>query len=430
MLYAAPAMAGSRSRLLVREVEVMGPDAYLEQSRDRIVLSPATVAWAMKRARNERLSLVFAHTHPGSDAPRFSPVDDAGERELMPTVFRRIPDRPHGALVLGDQGYAARLRSTPDEAELVRRIDEVGSDLRLHEAADDSLPVLPLGFGGTAPAIDERFDRSVRALGVAGQRLLGRLRVGIVGLGGTGSVVAEQLAYLGVRDFVLLDPDSIELSNTNRVIGSAGRVGTPKVESAAALIRQANPDAAVTPVRGVVHVAREGETLLACDVIFSCTDTHGSRAVINQIAYQYLIPAFDVGIRIDAPGGAVTSINGRAQMLAPGLPCLLCQGLLDPEEVRRDLMSEEQRRRDPYIVGEPEPQPAVISLNSTVASLAVTMALGALTPLPLPARHQLYLADRGVVRQATGRPLDDCIVCSRSGALARGDLWPLPWRLG
>lgn len=429
ILYAAPALADARLRLLVRDVEVIGPDGCLEQEIDRVVLSPLVVARAMKRARLEGLSLIFAHSHPFSQAPSFSEVDDAGERELMPTVFRQLPDRPHGTLVIGVDGYAARIRVTPDKAMRVAQIDEIGPQVVFHHARDKSHfgQPLPLGYSAVAPR--EMFDRNVRAFGEAGQRLLERLRVGVVGLGGTGSVVVEQLAYLGFSNFLLLDPDVIETTNTNRVVGSVGKVGIAKVESAAALIRQIRPGATINAIQGAIHIAHAAAPILQADLIFNCTDTHGSRAVINQIAYQYLIPAFDVGIRIDALDGAVQRITGRAQMLAPGLPCLLCQELLDPEEVRRDLLSEDERERDPYIVGAREPQPAVISLNSTVASLAVTMALGALTTLPLPARHQLYLADRGVVRQAMGNPREDCIVCSTKGALGRGNTWSLPWRL-
>src|SRR5439155_306371 len=118
----------------------------------------------------------------------------------------------------------------------------------------------------------------------------------------------------------------------------------------------------------------------------------------------------------------------RAQLLAPGLPCLVCHKLLDPEAVRRDLLSEDERANDPYIVGAAEPQPSVISLNTTIASLAVTMFLSAVTGLEVAPRHQIYLAQRGTVRAVESQPEPNCVVCSLREALARGDLWPLPWR--
>jgi hypothetical protein len=248
-------------------------------------------------------------------------------------------------------------------------------------------------------------------------------------LGGTGSLVAEQLAYLGVRSFVMLDPDSVEESNTNRVIGSAGRIGVPKVRVAAEVMRSVRSDIAVEAIEGVVHRALDGRPLLGTDFIFCCTDSHGSRAVVNQLAYQYVIPTIDLGIRLDASADRLERVTGRVQMLAPGIACLLCQDLLDSEEVRRDLLSDEERARDSYIVGAHQPQPAVITFNGVVASLATTMFLAAVTGIPLSARHQLYLGERGVVKAAEVTPRPDCIVCSRRGALARGDTWRMPWRL-
>jgi hypothetical protein len=147
------------------------------------------------------------------------------------------------------------------------------------------------------------------------------------------------------------------------------------------------------------------------------------------LAYQYLVPCIDIGIRIDADEGRIKSMAGRVQMLAPTLSCLQCNGFLDPEMVRRDLMSDVERAQDRYIVGDPQPQPAVISLNSTASSLAVTMFLAAVIGFPMKARNQNYIIGEGAVRGVAAEPLKDCIVCSASrGALAKGDSWPMIWR--
>ena len=58
----------------------------------------------------------------------------------------------------------------------------------------------------------------------------GDLTVGIVGCGGTGSAVAEQLARLGVRRFILTDPDTLSASNVTRVYGST-RPGSARGKS-------------------------------------------------------------------------------------------------------------------------------------------------------------------------------------------------------
>ncbi len=63
------------------------------------------------------------------------------------------------------------------------------------------------------------FDRQIRAFGKEGQQLISRLKVGIVGLGGTGSLIAEGLARLGVERFILVDADRVEETNRNRLLG-------------------------------------------------------------------------------------------------------------------------------------------------------------------------------------------------------------------
>jgi hypothetical protein len=204
-------------------------------------------------------------------------------------------------------------------------------------------------------------------------------------------------------------------------------VGRRKVDIASANVeRISGGRVGVSTIPGNVTFRATAVHLLDCDFVFSCTDTHGSRAVVNQLAYQYLLPAIDMGIRIDAAGGRVTSMAGRTQMLAPGLACLQCQNLLDPEEVRRDLMTSAERIADPYIVGAPQPQPAVISLNATVASLSVTMFLAAVTGMPISARRLNYRIGESIVKPVEVQPTPNCVVCSSSrGALAKGDSWPM-----
>jgi molybdopterin-synthase adenylyltransferase len=419
LLLAGRAGSGDQTRLLVREYFQVPSESYQAQERLRAVIDPSFIMPLLKRARKEGLSLVLTHTHPFAEEAQFSPVDDEGERVLIPSLFARTGDCPHGALVLTSKDCSARIWTQAGaEPRYLAPVVEVGRDVRIHEPNHSR-----------SVAISHRYDRSVRAFGAEGQATLASLSVGIIGLGGIGSVVAEQLAHLGVGRLLLLDPDAIEETNLNRVVGAARKdIGRSKVEVAAEAARWVNPQVETTAIQGDVIVSNDARHMLSSDFLFCCTDSHGSRAVINQIAYQYVIPTIDLGVRIQVRASAVESVTGRVQMLAPGLPCLVCDELLDPEEVRRDLLSGEARARDPYIVGAAEPQPAVISLNGAVASLGVTMMLSAVTGLPVAARHQLVLFNKGVVRAAAADPSPECVVCSLRGVLARGDTWPMAGR--
>jgi molybdopterin-synthase adenylyltransferase len=398
-------------RLLVREIQWPLSADYSRRARLEAELTPDFVARVTKRARREKSAMVFVHSHPGSVAPRFSIIDDEGERHLSAFLGHRHPDLVHAAVVISQGGARARRLGGGEDIRIIsvgsRR--EVIFDPATHESS-----------------VSERFDRQVRAFGIDGQRTLEQLRIAIVGLGGTGSIVAQQLVHLGVRNFILVDPDVIEATNLNRVPhASPADIGKPKTEVAARYIRQVAKDSRIKCIEGDVIEKKIAGELTDADLLFGCTDSHGSRAVMQQVAYQYLIPYIDMGVTLIAKKGAMTHVYGRVQLLAPGLACFTCSALLDPEQVRRDMLTSFERQSDPYIQGDHEPAPAVMSLNGTVSSLAVTMLLAVVAGVPAEARHVLYNAITSVMRAVRTTPQADCYVCSRKGALARGDSWPI-----
>jgi molybdopterin/thiamine biosynthesis adenylyltransferase len=416
------ATAKRGTRLLVRKIAFLGNEDYLEQGPDRLVIAPPVLAREMKIARDEQLSLIFVHTHPLSHQPEFSSIDDSGEEVLLPSVYARATTGPHGALVLGQTGFDGRIRDASMSAQAIDMIEDVSRSVnRSYRRPHDLQP----HYLDTV-----RNDRSIRTLGADGQHRMAQVRIAVVGAGGTGSIVAEHLAYLGVGAVKLIDYDKVDMSNLNRLVGALPQdVGRSKATVQVDRIRAISPSTKAADIIGDIVFETFARELLDCDVIFGCTDSHGSRAVINQLAYQYYIPAIDLGLRIDTDqAGSITAMGGRVQLLSPGLPCLLCSGLLDPEQVRRDFMTPDERGHDPYIVGAPQPQPAVVTLNGVISSLATTMLLSVVAGFPSDSRYQNYVIERGTVRSIQGRRTPACIVCSPRGALGRGDRWSYPWR--
>lgn len=402
------------ARWVFKSADIAPENAYEKRSVLTAVLKPSFLVAAANKARAQQLSVVLIHTHPwATGIPEFSMIDDAGEVALAEYFGRRVAGGSHLALVIGPEG--CNVRRLGDKNSIA--VWEVGESLSLRSELPDAAKAL------------RQYDRQIRAFGEAGQRTIGSLRIAVVGAGGTGSAVIQQLAYLGVNDFMLIEPDNVEGTNLNRLIGAIPTdVDTPKLTTAARLIKSIRPGARVEPLPRDVVDADIAPRLAAVDFIFVCTDSHASRAVINQLAYQHLVPAIDMGVSITVREGTVTHITGRVQMLAPGLPCLVCTNALDGERIRQEMLSPEQRAADPYVIGDREPQPAVVSINSTMASLAVTMFLGAVTPVPAAARFQLYDGIRGTVRPTTASVVGDCIACSAKGALARGVSLSLPVR--
>lgn len=404
----------SNDRFVVYEVRHPEDEDYAVRTAVSARLRPEFLFDVTATARAVGSALIFIHTHPhDGDQPAFSKIDDAGERRLSAFLDQRLPGSSHGAIVMSPGGLSGRLLAT----ELPAVVLSVGKKLRVETS---TLP--------TEVAV--MYDRQVRAFGAEGQASIATLKVGIVGLGGTGSLTAQQLAHLGVRDFLFIDFDPVDKTSLNRLVGTtAADVGTPKVIVAQRAVKRVRPDADVVAVIGNIADDETARTLLDRDVIFGCTDSHASRAILGQIAYQYLIPLIDMGVSLSVRDGKLAKITGRTQLLAPSLPCFTCLELLDSEQIRRELLTPELRVADRYIQGAQEPQPSVISLNATMSSLAVTMFLGLVTEAPIEATFLRYDGIKGLVRPVAGAIDADCYVCSAKNGLARGDEWPLPTRI-
>jgi molybdopterin-synthase adenylyltransferase len=416
-ILARPAETSSRgTRLLVESIHIPAPDAYNDRTETAVHPSAAFRLLVEKRAMQQGLSLIYCHSHPRQTGiPEFSAIDDETEIPLADYSRRRVGNVSHIALLIGAEGYRARELGCGGAVDVF----EIGRQCTRH------FPMDMLSIG-------DKHHRQVLAFGERGQRAIQALRIAIIGLGGTGSVVAQQLAHLGIRCFLLIDPDNLDVTNLNRVVGALkADVGRSKVAIAKRMIKRLVNGADVKAVKGDVLDAATGSLLTDVDFVFCCTDSHGSRHFVNQLAYQYFIPTIDMGVVIDVNDhGGVQHFGGRVQMLAPGLGCLVCNGgVLDPNWVRWDLSSERQRIADPYFRGQTGiKQPSVISLNSTIASQAVTMFLAAVAGIPSATRMQALRGVQGDIRAQEISPRPGCVNCSRDYYFGKGSNYPLPVR--
>ncbi len=274
---------GRLTRIVVRDIQRVTAADYQQRSEISAQLRPEIVAAVTQRARKNGESLVFVHSHP-SALNDFSPIDDAGEETLLEFLARRTPRIIHATLLI-----------TPDVS--IARVLGGGQSLAVVGVG----PQLVWGADTETSDGDLAFDRQVRVFGEAGQNRLRTMRIGIVGLGGTGSVVLEQLSHLGVERFLLIDPDIVDRSNLNRLVGaSESDVNKPKIEVAVTHAKRINPCVQAESTLGSVLLASVAEELVDTDFVFCCTDSHGSRAVLNQLAYQYLVPVIDIGVAVVA----------------------------------------------------------------------------------------------------------------------------------
>jgi len=197
------------------------------------------------------------------------------------------------------------------------------------------------------------------------------LRVAIVGLGGGGSHVAQQLAHLGVGQFVLVDPDRIEESNLNRLVGGTladVRKNEFKVEIASRLIRGVDPDTSV--VVATDRWQQSADLLKACDILFGCIDSFAGRDELEKAARRYLTPYIDIGMDVHEERDGRYSVSGQVAVSMPGEACLHCMNVLRPELIAQEAAQ----------YGAAGGRPQVVWPNGVLASLAVGIMVQLVSP--------------------------------------------------
>ena len=398
--------------------EVLAPHEGSWRTQGDAVLAPTT-SWmseAIGRADAAGLGLAFIHSHPpGVGGPAFSPVDEWMHETLVPVMLDNLGDRGFASLVYHDSVVSGAAWTSAGRIP-VQHIAVVADHLRFVDTV------------GAVAVDDARYDRHLHLWSAEGQAALGRLRVVIVGAGGTGSATAVELVRSGVRNLVIVDPDALELTNVTRVYGSTmADVGRNKAEVLARHVGSIWDDRDVVALPRGVECRSAVEALVAADVIFGCTDNAASRSVINDVAFQYLIPVIDVGCRIGVVEGRTRGIACEVRLVHPDGPCYLCGGIVDPGTVREDLLPADERehlRDEGYVRGLRE-EPSVVPVTTVTASLGVLRLFDLVLDLVGYPDAKLILDLQTLERLYVPGKVDPGCICRER--LAIGDQRPAWW---
>ena len=376
------AAGNDRHRLVARTLHLI--------PHERCRRTPSSVNWQaedilllLDQAEVDCLSLVKVHSHPGG-YPKFSRVDDARDRELLPTIRSWVEaDVPHGsAIMLPDGSMFGRHLWRGSRMQDFNLINVVGPDLRFWWRDDPRTP-------------DKAFAASQdQAFGEGTTRRMSRLRIAVVGASGTGSPVIEQLMRLGVGKLALVDDDVLENRNLNRILFATARQakqGMEKVKAAKLDIRRKGLGTKVTAIAKEVGAAEALRAISESDILFGCVDTARGRFLMNLAATTYNLAYFDLGILLDAQQdgaerGRIKDILGTIHYLVPGRSSLISRGAFTLSDVSEEVIAKQdpqahaQQVEDKYLKGLQVRRPAVVSVNMFAASLAVNDLLARLHP--------------------------------------------------
>ena len=423
-LLAAPHVHDERPEhltLLVKEV-IPVPDEHFGPGRHGYrQTAPLFIAQHAGHAGERDLAYIAVHNHPGARSHVALSHDDlAAHRRLFPHLLDLTAGKPVGGVVLGTHSAAGEIWLPGPGPIPLNGLRVIG-------------PRLQWLFGEPVEpdhALDGRFDRQARLFGAFGQRILAEMRVGVIGAGGGGSVIIEQLAHLGVGEIVAVDYDIVKRLNLSRIVGATAldaRWRRKKIAVARRLCRRIDRTVKFTGIDGDIGDLDVARQLVDLDFLFLATDTITSRLVFNSIVHRFLVPGIQIGAKVELRPGTseIEEIYVAVRPVLPDRGCLACAGLIDPMALQRESATSEEREAQNYL-GTPEViDPSVISLNGIAASNAVNTMLFMATGLGDPALlcHRLFFPRDGSIMTVAPRTVANCAWCSlgERSAHAAGD---------
>lgn len=360
------------SRLLVHKIIPVPYDHCSVRSKDRVTWSSETLMEILQTADTKGFSIIKFHSHP-DNGYEFSNFDDLSDLSLFPRIYDWLgSSRKHASVIVTPNGKMQGREVAADG-----KFYELNSIVCIASDITEILVQVPKGKN----EISDSVKRVAQTFGLETFSLLGRLKIAVVGCSGTGSPVIEQLARTGVGELVLVDPDVIDQGNLNRITNSSiedALNSRAKVDVLGDAIEKMGTGTKVKTYQSDTFELSIIRELSSCDAIFGCVDSIDGRHLLNKLATYYLIPYFDVGVKLVADGnGGINRVCGQVHYLQPGLSSLYSRGVYSMEQLQSSSLYRTnpseylERKKSGYIDGVNEDKPAVVSLNTLISSHAV-----------------------------------------------------------
>jgi hypothetical protein len=434
------------TRLLVRDIFLAqdGID-YVPGQYGYRALTARFVAEKSGYCADENLCYLAVHCHGGNDSVAFSPADSASHERGYPALLDITRGGPVGALVFARNAVAGDIWTPSGRYEL-DHVTVIGSKIRKIFPQKSLAPF----------NIDIIYDRNVRLFGDIGQSILSNLKIGIVGLGGGGSLLNEWLSRLGVGHIVAIDFDKVDITNLPRIVGATKgdamailtrrknpwvrqigkKFARNKVDVAHRVAKVANPKINYEAIVGNIIDDEIAHHLVDVDFLFLATDSIQSRLVFNSIVHQYIIPGAQIGIKpiIDESHHVdQIQVASRIVMPFPGGGCLSCNGLIPADRLTREGLSSKELHLQRYIDDDDVASPSVITLNTLSAARVANDFMMMFTGLfndQVKLDHLMEFAEARELHRVNHQENGKCIDCgyTHTSRRARGDRARLPCR--
>jgi hypothetical protein len=283
-----------------------------------------------KIAMKKEMGVTLLHSHPFPGWQNMSFDDIETEKKTFVNAFSTT-GLPFVGLTVGDDGYwSSRVWYYKDE----KICKKWSHSVRI------TGPYFHIYFNDNLIPPEKPNNKTIRTVNVWGEEThknITRLKIGIVGLGSVGSVVAEMLARMGISDFTLIDYDEVKEHNLDRLAGAFySDIGSKKVKVIKNHILKAGTANKISVKVSENKLSKEDayRKALDCDIIFSCVDKPWGRYILNHFAFSHLIPIIDGGILIEfGESGDLNFADWTVHTIVPGKPCLSCLKAFNTSDV-------------------------------------------------------------------------------------------------
>ena len=297
---------------------------------------PDYLGRAIKIALQKKAGLVFMHSHPYPGWQGMSGPDIEAEQNVL-AYPAGATGLPLVGLTIGTDGYWSGRFWKKSDKQMCRHWCE-----KIRVVGPKYYKIYFNDNIAEPPKRKEVLKRTFDTWGRESQETISRLKVGIVGLGSVGCIVAEAIARIGVAQVTLIDPDTIEEHNLDRLLyGTRKDIGKLKVDVASRAMRShATADKIqITALSVSIHDEVAYRTALDCDILFSCVDRPVARDVLNYIAQAHLVPVIDGGVAVemDSQQEHLFSAHWRAHIITPYHQCMRCNGQYNSSMVVMEL---------------------------------------------------------------------------------------------
>ena len=155
-----------------------------------------------------------------------------------------------------------------------------------------------------------RYDRNIGTITIEEQRLLNTKSVCVVGCGGLGGGVIENLTRMGVGELTVVDGDSFDVSNLNRqVLSNQENIGKSKALEAIEQMSKINSEITLIAIEDLLNKENAGSIIDGCDVVVDALDNVDARLALEDACAAERVPLVH---------GAISGWNGQVGVVMPG----------------------------------------------------------------------------------------------------------------